>query len=122
MGGMGFIEANKTLCFLSVLIKHSPAFFRAMPASNASVSLLACVCNANEQKEANLIPSWKKTPTPCLQTTVVAGRNYSVTGQTIHLEDDLHLRSRVARFHNIYGPLGSSYGGRAEAQLPFAAR
>ena len=39
-----------------------------------------------------------------------------------HFYEDYGLETRVARFHNIYGPLGTFDGGREKLQLPYVEK
>ena len=57
MGGMGFIEDNKALCMLSVLIKtHMLLAARAANVGRCFYSSSACVYNGDKQKSENVMP------------------------------------------------------------------
>jgi GDP-D-mannose 3', 5'-epimerase len=116
MGGMGFIEANKALCMLSVLInthllqsalKHScQKFF---------YSSSACVYNGDKQKTF-AAPSLKEEDAYPAQPEDGYGWEKLFSERMCrHFREDFGLYTRVARFHNVYGPWGTWFGGREKA-------
>jgi len=116
MGGMGFIENNKALCMLSVLInthmlqaavKHGvPRFF---------YSSSACIYNADKQK-AFEAPSLKEEDAyPAMAEDGYGWEKLFSERMCRHFREDYGLQTRVARFHNVYGPWGTWYGGREKA-------
>ena len=116
MGGMGFIEANKALCMLSVLIntqmlqaalKHgAKRFFYASS---------ACVYNADKQKTFEA-PSLKEEDAyPALAEDGYGWEKLFSERMCRHFREDFQLYTRVARFHNVYGPWGTWFGGREKA-------
>ncbi|HEX3117514.1 MAG TPA: NAD-dependent epimerase/dehydratase family protein, partial [Candidatus Acidoferrum sp.] len=116
MGGMGFIESNKALCMLSVLINT-----HMLQASlNAGVrryfySSSACVYNADKQKGFEA-PSLKEEDAyPALAEDGYGWEKLFSERMCRHFREDFGLETRVARFHNVYGPWGTWYGGREKA-------
>ena len=116
MGGMGFIENNKALCMLSVLInthmlqaavKHNvPRYF---------YSSSACVYNADKQKSFEA-PSLKEEDAyPAMPEDGYGWEKLFSERMCRHFREDFGLRTRMARFHNVYGPWGTWYGGREKA-------
>jgi GDP-D-mannose 3', 5'-epimerase len=116
MGGMGFIETNKALCMLSVLInthllqsaiKHGcKRFFYASS---------ACVYNADKQKTFEA-PSLKEEDAYPAQPEDGYGWEKLFSERMCrHFREDFGLNARVARFHNVYGPWGTWFGGREKA-------
>jgi GDP-D-mannose 3',5'-epimerase len=116
MGGMGFIERNKALCMLSVLInthmllaavKHgTQRFFFASS---------ACVYNGDKQKTFEA-PSLKEEDAyPALAEDGYGWEKLFSERMCRHFREDFGLETRVARFHNVYGPWGTWYGGREKA-------
>jgi GDP-D-mannose 3',5'-epimerase len=116
MGGMGFIEQNKALCMLSVLInthvlqaalKHgTKRFFFASS---------ACVYNADKQRTFRA-PSLKEEDAYPAQAEDGYGWEKLFSERMCrHFREDFGLTTRVARFHNVYGPLGTWFGGREKA-------
>lgn len=116
MGGMGFIENNKALCMLSVLINTH----MLQAAANYGVekffySSSACVYNGDKQK-AFEAPSLKEEDAyPALAEDGYGWEKLFSERMCRHFSEDFGLYTRVARFHNVYGPWGTWYGGREKA-------
>jgi GDP-D-mannose 3',5'-epimerase len=116
MGGMGFIEANKALCMLSVLINTH----LLMAAKNADVSHFffsssACVYNADKQRTPDVIPLKEGDAYPALAEDGYGWEKLFSERMCRHFEEDFGLQCRVARYHNVYGPNGTWTGGREKA-------
>jgi nucleoside-diphosphate-sugar epimerase len=116
MGGMGFIENNKALCMLSVLINTQ----MLQAAQLAGVrryfySSSACVYNAEKQRDlAN--PGLKEEDAyPALAEDGYGWEKLFSERMCRHFREDFGLYTRVARFHNVYGPHGTWDGGREKA-------
>ena len=58
-------------------------------------------------KESDAYPADARTDT--------AGRNYSPNDMCRHFREDFGLKTRAARYHNVYGPYGTWDGGREKA-------
>jgi nucleoside-diphosphate-sugar epimerase len=116
MGGMGFIEHNKALCMLSVLINTHIL----QAALNGGVkrffySSSACVYNGDKQKTFEA-PSLKEEDAyPALAEDGYGWEKLFSERMCRHFREDFGLYTRVARFHNVYGPWGTWYGGREKA-------
>jgi GDP-D-mannose 3',5'-epimerase len=116
MGGMGFIEHNKALCMLSVLINtHMLQAAQKFGVERFFYSSSACVYNA--QKQESFAPSsLKETDAYPAQAEDGYGWEKLFSERMCrHFREDFGLYTRVARFHNVYGPLGTWYGGREKA-------
>jgi nucleoside-diphosphate-sugar epimerase len=116
MGGMGFIENNKALCMLSVLINtHMLQAAVDSGAKRFFYSSSACVYNADKQKTFEA-PSLKEEDAyPRSPKMATAGKKLFSERMCRHFREDFGLYTRVARFHNVYGPWGTWYGGREKA-------
>ena len=116
MGGMGFIESNKALCMLSVLINThmlQAAVKHGVPRYFYSSS--ACVYNADKQKTFEA-PSLKEEDAyPAMAEDGYGWEKLFSERMCRHFREDFGLRTRMARFHNVYGPWGTWYGGREKA-------
>jgi len=116
MGGMGFIENNKAVCMLSVLINTH----MLQAAANHGVgkffySSSACVYNGDKQKTFEA-PSLKEEDAyPALAEDGYGWEKLFSERMCRHFSEDFGLYTRVARFHNVYGPWGTWYGGREKA-------
>jgi GDP-D-mannose 3',5'-epimerase len=116
MGGMGFIENNKALCMLSVLINTN----LLLEAREAGVkrfyfSSSACVYNGDKQKDTQVVPLKEEDAYPALPEDGYGWEKLFSERMCRHFEEDFGLQCRVARYHNVYGPLGTYDGGREKA-------
>lgn len=116
MGGMGFIENNKALCMLSVLI-NTQMLQAAVKygVKRYFYSSSACVYNADRQKTFEA-PSLKEEDAyPALAEDGYGWEKLFSERMCRHFREDFGLYTRVARFHNVYGPWGTWDGGREKA-------
>lgn len=116
MGGMGFIEKNKALCMLSVLINtHLLQAAQEAGVQKYFYSSSACVYNADKQKDpAN--PGLKEDDAyPAMAEDGYGWEKLFSERMCRHFREDFGLHTRVARFHNVYGPFGTWDGGREKA-------
>jgi len=116
MGGMGFIENNKALCMLSVLINTH--LLRA--AVDADVQRFffassACVYNAEKQRSEQVVPLREEDAYPAMPEDGYGWEKLFSERMCRHFREDFGLQTRVARFHNVYGPHGTWDGGREKA-------
>jgi GDP-D-mannose 3',5'-epimerase len=116
MGGMGFIENNKALCMLSVLINthllqasHESGVERYFYASSA------CVYNAEKQESEDVIALKEEDAYPAMPEDGYGWEKLFSERMCRHFREDFGLETRVARFHNVYGPHGTWEGGREKA-------
>ncbi len=116
MGGMGFIENNKALCMLSVLINtHMLQAAQKFGVQRYFYSSSACVYNADKQRDP-LNPGLKEDDAyPALAEDGYGWEKLFSERMCRHFREDCGLRTRVARFHNVYGPHGTWDGGREKA-------
>ena len=116
MGGMGFIENNKAECMLSVLINTN--LLRASIKNSVSryfFSSSACVYNGSKQKNT-FISGLKETDAyPADPEDGYGWEKLFSERMCRHFTEDFNLETRVARYHNVYGPLGTYDGGREKA-------
>ena len=116
MGGMGFIESNKALCMLSVLINtHMLQASLEQGVQRYFYSSSACVYNGDKQRDpAN--PGLKEEDAyPALAEDGYGWEKLFSERMCRHFREDYGLYTRVARFHNVYGPWGTWDGGREKA-------
>ncbi len=116
MGGMGFIEQNKALCMLSVLTNtHMLQAARAAGVGRFFYSSSACVYNADKQTDANVIPLKEEDAYPAMPEDGYGWEKLFDERMCRHFREDFGLETRVARYHNVYGPHGTWEGGREKA-------
>ena len=116
MGGMGFIENNKAECMLSVLINTN--LLRACLNNKVKkyfFSSSACVYNSKKQSEV-FVPGLKEDDAyPADPEDGYGWEKLFSERMCRHFYEDFKLETRVVRYHNVYGPLGTYDGGREKA-------
>jgi GDP-D-mannose 3', 5'-epimerase len=116
MGGMGFIEKNKALCMLSVLINtHMLQAAVKNGVSRYFYSSSACVYNGDKQKNFEAPMLKEEDAYPALAEDGYGWEKLFSERMCRHFREDYGLYTRVARFHNVYGPWGTWFGGREKA-------
>ena len=116
MGGMGFIENNKALCMLSVLTNtHMLLAAREQGVKRFFYSSSACVYNGEKQTNPDVVALKEEDAYPALPEDGYGWEKLFSERMCRHFLEDYGLETRVARFHNVYGPLGTWTGGREKA-------
>ena len=116
MGGMGFIENNKAECMLSVLINTN--LLRAGYKNNIEkyfYSSSACAYNASKQNETFVKGLKESDAYPAQPEDGYGWEKLFSERMCRHFTEDFNLDTRVVRYHNIYGPIGTYNGGREKA-------
>lgn len=116
MGGMGFIENNKAACMLSVLTSTHVL----MAAKEAGVdryfySSSACVYAADKQTDVDVVALKEEDAYPALPEDGYGWEKLFSERMARHFFEDYGVATRVARYHNVYGPHGTWDGGREKA-------
>lgn len=116
MGGMGFIETHKAECMLSVLINTH----MLMAAKDAGVkqffySSSACVYNGDKQVDEDVVALKEEDAYPALPEDGYGWEKLFSERMCRHFREDYGIYTRVARYHNVYGPFGTWEGGREKA-------
>jgi GDP-D-mannose 3',5'-epimerase len=116
MGGMGFIENNKAACMISVLINtHLLIASHACGINRFFYASSACVYNGDKQTDPDN-PGLKESDAyPALAEDGYGWEKLFSERMCRHFMEDFGLTSRIARFHNVYGPFGTYDGGREKA-------
>lgn len=116
MGGMGFIELNKGLCMLSVLINtHMLMAARHCGATRFFYSSSACVYAGYKQRETDNPGLKEEDAYPADPEDGYGWEKLFSERMCRHFREDFGLQTRIARFHNVYGPHGTFDGGREKA-------
>jgi len=116
MGGIGFIENNRALCMLSVLINtHMLMAARDQGLKRFFYASSACVYNGEKQTNSNVVALREEDAYPALPEDGYGWEKLFSERMCRHFEEDFGLQCRVARFHNVYGPHGTWDGGREKA-------
>lgn len=116
MGGMGFIENNKAACMISVLINtHLLLAARDCGAGRFFYASSACVYNGDKQTDPDN-PGLKESDAyPALAEDGYGWEKLFSERMCRHFSEDFGITTRIARFHNVYGPHGTYDGGREKA-------
>jgi nucleoside-diphosphate-sugar epimerase len=116
MGGMGFIEANKALCMLSVLINtHLLMAARDFRVRRFFYASSACVYAGDKQVSENIVPLKEADAYPATPEDGYGWEKLFSERMCRHFREDFGVHTRVARYHNVYGPHGTWTGGREKA-------
>ena len=116
MGGMGFIETHKVECMLSVLIDTNMLLAaREHGAERFFYSSSACVYPIDRQTSPDVLPLRESDAYPAMPEDGYGWQKLFSERMCRHFSDDYNLATRVARYHNVYGPHGSYDGGREKA-------
>jgi len=116
MGGMGFIENNRALCMLTVLINtHLCMAAKKYKVKRYFYASSACVYAADKQTDPNVTALKESDAYPAMPEDGYGWEKLFSERMCRHFREDFGLTTRVARFHNVYGPLGTYQGGREKA-------
>lgn len=116
MGGMGFIENNKALCMLNVLINtHLLMASRDAGVQRFFYSSSACVYNADKQLSPDVVPLREEDAYPAMPEDGYGWEKLFSERMCRHFREDFKLETRMARYHNVYGSHGTYDGGREKA-------
>jgi GDP-D-mannose 3',5'-epimerase len=116
MGGMGFIENNKALCMLSVLTStHMLQAAQEHDVERFFYSSSACVYAADKQTDTHITALREEDAYPAMPEDGYGWEKLFTERMCRHFREDFGLQTRVARYHNVYGPEGTWTGGREKA-------
>jgi nucleoside-diphosphate-sugar epimerase len=116
MGGMGYIELNKANCMLSVLINtHLLQASREAGVERFFFSSSACVYAESKQSAPEVEPLRESDAYPAMPEDGYGWEKLFSERMCRHFMEDFGLATRVARYHNVYGPHGTFDGGREKA-------
>jgi len=116
MGGMGFIENNKAACMISVLINtHLLMAAKECGLDRFFYASSACVYNGEKQTDTDNPGLRESDAYPALAEDGYGWEKLFSERMCRHFSEDFGLVTRVARFHNVYGPHGTYDGGREKA-------
>jgi GDP-D-mannose 3', 5'-epimerase len=116
MGGMGFIENNRALCMLSVLINtHLLMAAKKCGVQRFFYASSACVYNADKQTDPNVTALKEEDAYPAMPEDGYGWEKLFSERMCRHFREDFGIITRVARYHNVYGPHGTWTGGREKA-------
>ena len=116
MGGIGFIEWNKAKCMLSVLINtHLLMACKEKNIKKYFFSSSACAYNKDLQQREFIEGLREKDAYPANPEDGYGWEKLFSERMCRHFLEDFGLETYIARFHNIFGPLGTFDGGREKS-------
>jgi GDP-D-mannose 3', 5'-epimerase len=117
MGGIGFIESHKAeIMHDNVLINiHMLEAARQSGVTRYLYTSSACVYPSYRQDTAEVTPLKEEDAYPADPEDGYGWEKLFSERQCRHYYEDHGLETRVVRFHNIYGPLGTYDGGREKS-------
>ena len=116
MGGMGFIENNKALCMLSVLVNtHMLLACKEFKIKKYFFSSSACAYNKDLQNDTSISGLKEADAYPANPEDGYGWEKLFSERMCRHFLEDYGLDVKVARYHNIFGPNGTYDGGREKA-------
>jgi nucleoside-diphosphate-sugar epimerase len=117
MGGIGFIEHNKAVIMHdNVLINiHMLEAAREHGIGRYLYTSSACVYPGYRQNAAEVTPLREEDAYPADPEDGYGWEKLFSERQCRHYWEDHGLYTRVVRFHNIFGPLGTYEGGREKS-------
>jgi len=117
MGGIGFITSSKAeIMHDNVLINiHMLEAARANRLTRYLFTSSACVYPGYRQNEAEVTALREDDAYPADAEDGYGWEKLFTERQCRHYLEDYGLETRVVRFHNIFGPLGTYDGGREKA-------
>lgn len=116
MGGMGFIEHNKALCMISVLINtHLLMAARDLGVKQYLFTSTACVYRADKQGATDVLALKEVDVYPAMPEDGYGWEKLFSERMCRHFQEDFGIDVRIVRLHNVYGPRGTWDGGREKA-------
>lgn len=117
MGGMGFISANhgQILHNNSLINIHTLEAARVNGVKRYLYTSSACIYPEYRQNDANVTPLKEEDAYPAQPQDAYGWEKLIIERLCDHYREDYKIETRIVRFHNIFGPLGTWTGGREKA-------
>jgi GDP-D-mannose 3', 5'-epimerase len=117
MGGMGFISCHhaEILHNNSLINIHTLEAARQNNVRRYLYTSSACVYPEYKQQDANVAPLKEEDAYPALPQDAYGWEKLIAERLCMHYREDYGIETRIVRFHNIFGPLGTWQGGREKA-------
>jgi GDP-D-mannose 3',5'-epimerase len=117
MGGMGFISSNhaQILHNNSLINIHTLEAARRNRVRRYLYTSSACVYPEYLQTETDCKPLREEDAYPAAPQDAYGWEKLVTERLCTHYREDYGLETRIVRFHNIFGPLGTWEGGREKA-------
>ena len=117
MGGIGFIESNKGIITRNntLINLHTIEAARINSVQRYLYTSSACIYPGYLQKKADVTPLKEEDAYPADAEDGYGWEKLYAERVCRHYREDFGLETRVVRFHNIFGPLGTYDGGREKS-------
>lgn len=117
MGGIGFIETNKAVIVRdnTLINMHTIEAARQRGVKRYLYTSSACIYPGYLQQEADVTPLKEEAAYPADAEDGYGWEKLYMERVCRHYTEDFRLDTRVVRFHNIFGPLGTYDGGREKS-------
>lgn len=117
MGGIGFIESNKALIVRdnTLINLHTIEAARVNRAGKLLYTSSACIYPGYLQNKTEVTPLKEEDAYPADAEDGYGWEKLYMERTCRHYREDFGLDTRIVRFHNIYGPLGTYDGGREKS-------
>ena len=117
MGGIGFIENNKAVIVRdnTLINLHTIEAARINGVKRYLYTSSACIYPGYKQKETDVTPLKESDAYPADAEDGYGWEKLYMERVCRHYTEDFGLDTRVVRFHNIFGPLGTYDGGREKS-------
>jgi GDP-D-mannose 3', 5'-epimerase len=117
MGGMGFISSHHAeILHNNILINtHTLDAAREAGVSRYFYTSSACIYPEYRQTDAHVVPLKEEDAFPAQPQDAYGWEKLVTERMCLHYAEDYHIQTRIVRFHNIFGPLGTWQGGREKA-------
>src|SRR5687768_12521093 len=117
MGGIGFIETNKAVIVRdnTLINLNSIEAARFNNVKRYLYTSSACIYPGYKQKETDVTPLKEEDAYPADAEDGYGWEKLYMERVCRHYTEDFGLETRVVRFHNIFGPLGTYDGGREKS-------
>jgi len=117
MGGIGFIENNKAVIVRdnTLINLNSIEAARINGVQRYLYTSSACIYPGYKQKETDVTPLREEDAYPADAEDGYGWEKLYMERVCRHYTEDFGLETRVVRFHNIFGPLGTYDGGREKS-------
>jgi len=124
MGGIGFIETNKAEISRdnSLINLHMLEAARVNEVARFLFTSSACVYPGYRQNTPDVTPLAEEDAYPADAEDGYGWEKLFSERLCRHYMEDYGLETRVVRFHNIFGPLGTFEGGREKSPAAFCRK
>lgn len=117
MGGMGFISCHHAeILHNNILINtHTIEAAHVNKVKRYLFTSSACIYPEDKQMETQVTPLKESDAYPAQPQDAYGWEKLVTERLCLHYREDYGLDTRIVRFHNIFGPLGTWDGGREKA-------